>query len=101
MNKNGKVVNKQSREVEAFLRGHGFPTAECYRPAQYHFLLRVRIIDERFRGLSRVEREDLVEPLIQQLPEELQSSITMLVMITEDERTKSLVNREFEEASRL
>ena len=97
---NGKIFDDETRQVEQFLRDHGFPSTECYRPEQYSSLLRVRIIDDRFRGLSRLQREDLVEPLIEKLPEELQSAINMLVLIPESERKKSLTNIEFEEASR-
>lgn len=97
---NGKIVDEQTCEVEQFLRDNGFPTAECYRPKRYSSLLRVRIVDDRFQGLSRVEREDLVEPLIQRLPEELQSAINMLVLVPESERYKSLTSLEFEDPSR-
>ncbi len=95
----GKITDDETRQVEQFLRDSGFPTAECYRPKGYSYLLRVRIMDDRFQGLSRVAREELLEPLIQKLPEELQSAITMLVLITEAERHKSLTNLEFEEPS--
>jgi len=61
--------------------------------------MRLRIIDERFRGSSRSEREDIIEPLIDELDEELRSDITMLVLLAPGEERESLANHEFESPS--
>jgi stress-induced morphogen len=61
---------------------------------------RVRIIDDRFAGLSLIERDQLVRPLIRSLPEEIQRDITALLMLTPDEVGESLMNLEFEHPSR-
>lgn len=44
---------------------------------------------------------ELVRPLIHALPEETQLDITMLVLLTEDEKARSAVNLEYEEPSPL
>ena len=62
-------------------------------------VLRVRIIDPRFTGLSRSDRRNLVMPSIRSLPEDAQLDITMLVLITEDELSSSGVNLEYEQPS--
>jgi hypothetical protein len=62
--------------------------------------LRVRIIDERFAGLSLDEREDLVWPLLQSLPNRVRDDIKILLLLAPDETTGSLMNLEFEKPSR-
>ena len=59
-------------------------------------MLRVRIIDKRFRGLSKVARHELVEPLLDQLPAELQEEIYFVLLLTPDEVATSTLNEEFE-----
>ena len=79
--------------VESVLRKH-FPKAEVKRPNRLS--LRIRIIDVRFRGLSKVARHEMVEPLIDQLPTELQEEIYFVVLLTPDEVAGSSMNEEFE-----
>jgi stress-induced morphogen len=64
-------------------------------------MLRVRIIDKRFRGLSKVARHEMVEPLIDQLPTELQEEIYFVVLLTPDEVAGSSMNEEFENPTPL
>jgi hypothetical protein len=101
MSKKDKVTNAQSREVEKFLRSCGFAEVECYQRKGYDYLLRVRVTDIRFQGLSRLERMDLVEKEIEKLPDDLQASITMLVVVTPEERKTSLLSLEFDDPSRV
>jgi 8-oxo-dGTP pyrophosphatase MutT (NUDIX family) len=91
-----KQITEETHFVERHLRS-AFPTAECYRynPG----VLRIRIVDERFVGMSRMERDELVLPLVRQLPEDTQLDITVLVLITEEEKIRSRVNLEFEDPS--
>lgn len=91
-----KRTTNETRLVEAHLRTE-FPTAECYRYSPG--VIRIRIVDPRFAGLSRSERRKLVLPLVRQLPEETRLDITMLALITDEERSTSRVNLEFEDPS--
>ena len=101
MTSNDKVKNAQTRQVEKLLRHCGFTDVECYQRKGYHYLLRVRVTDERFQGMSRLERMELVEKEIAKLPDELQASITMLVVVTPEERKTSLLSLEFDDPSRV
>ncbi len=92
----GKRVTKETKAIEKFLRKE-FPTAECYRYSPG--VIRIRIVDPRFAGLSRSERRELVLPHIRELPEETQLDVTMLVLVTEEEKPRSPVNLEFEDPS--
>ncbi|REJ85812.1 MAG: hypothetical protein DWQ34_21460 [Planctomycetota bacterium] len=98
---NGKVTNDKTQEVEHFLRERGFDDVECYQREGYDLLLRVRVTDGRFQGMSRIDRADLIESELQDLPDELQASITMLVLVTPDERSTSLLSLEFDDPSRI
>ena len=95
-----KKRTDESRKVEEVLR-QVFPRTDAYRynPAS----IRVRIVDERFEGKSTDKRDTLVEPLLEQLPENLQSDIMSLLMLSPSETSKSLkaelANLEFEEPS--
>lgn len=89
---------EESRKVEAVLRRE-FPNTDAYRYNSAS--IRVRIIDSRFEGLSDEKRDEMVEPLIQQLGEAIQADIMNLLTIAPSEvggfSGKSLVNREFED----
>jgi stress-induced morphogen len=82
--------------IEKALAGE-FPKVSAYRynPAS----IRVRVIDDRFKGMNRLERERLVRPLIHALPEEIQADITILLLLAPDELSESLMNLEFEHPS--
>ncbi len=99
---NGKQRTDETRAIEQLLRRR-FVGVEAYRYNSAS--IRVRVIDEQFRGKSEVEREQLVLPLIHELPEETRDDITMLLMLTDGENADSvssmnLVNLEFDHRSR-
>jgi stress-induced morphogen len=93
---------KETKRVEQLLREE-FPKSEAYR---YNAgTIRVRVIDERFEGKSLKERDQMVSPLLAQLPEEVEQEIMMLLMLTPDEtkpypmNSQTWANREFEDPS--
>src|SRR5256885_1518923 len=95
-----KKTSAQTRRIEAILR-EAFPGARVQAYRYNAAAIRVRVVDARFDGLDRVQREELVLPYIHQLPDSIQTDITMLVLITPKEQTtgKSMVNVEFEHPS--
>ena len=58
--------------------------------------IHIRVIDPDFRGMRRVAREDLFWPLLHQLPYETFANITILLLLTPEEATRSMANMEFE-----
>ena len=90
----------ESRHVEEVLRKE-FPKTDAYRYNSAS--IRIRVIDPRFEGLEFDERDAMVEPLLKQLPEEIQADIMTLLTLSPSERKKlsrkSLVNLEFEDPS--
>lgn len=84
--------------VESVLRTK-FPNTTARRPNS--LTLRVRIIDERFRGLSKVARHEMVDPLLDQLPAELEEDIYFVLLLTPEEVATSSMNEEFEASNRI
>ena len=95
----------ETRFVEEFLRNHGFQQVDAYRYNSGS--IRLRVIDSRFEGLPIEDRDAMIEPLLDQLPERTQGDIMTLLTFapSEIEATagtfmEPLMNREFEHPSR-
>ncbi len=71
------------------------PHAQISAHRQNSVSIRVRIIDEDFHGLDRVDREPAIWKLLESLPEDILSDITMLLLLTPKEAERSLANLEF------
>lgn len=63
----------QTRDVERALRSAGFVQSDAYR--YNSAAIRLRVIDPRFEGLKIAERDALIEPILETLPEETQGDI--------------------------
>ena len=90
--------------MERVLREAGFQQVDAYRYNSAS--IRVRVIDARFAGRSRADRDALVEPHIERLPESTQADIINLFMFAPSEvegDSKSLkqwlLNTEFDDPS--
>lgn len=90
---NNGVKENDSRLTKQVLADR-FPAAEAY-PTQYDSI-QVRIIDSRFSGKDRGQREKMVLPLIHKLPEDVQSQIIVLLLFAPGEEGGSMLNFEFE-----
>jgi hypothetical protein len=67
---------------------------KAYR--QNPFSLRARIIDPDFAGVGLAERHDAVWRLLEGLPEESQSQMSVLLLLTPEETAQSMANLEFD-----
>lgn len=74
---------EETRLVEDTLRKSGFETVEAYRYNSAS--IRVRVIDPRFEGLSIENRDALVEPHLEQLPDRTQADIMSLITFAPSE----------------
>jgi stress-induced morphogen len=90
----------ETKDVEKVFREHGFADVQSYRHSSASIRLRVR--DERFRGLSRVARMAMLEPIIEKLPEETQQDLMFVLSIAPGEEIRDfiLMNLEFEDPCR-
>jgi stress-induced morphogen len=91
----------ETRDIEKFLRQH-FAEADSYR--QNSASIRIRVIDSRFEGKSREDRDAMVETYLDQLPEETQKDIVTLFTFAPSELQRTptsfreyLLNTEFED----
>jgi hypothetical protein len=76
----------ETRMVEECLRPH-FQQVDAYRYNSAS--IRVRVIDDRFEGMSRENRDALVEEQIDKLPPETQRDIVTLFTFTRSELTQA------------
>jgi hypothetical protein len=87
--------------IDQVLRGLGgyeaqHPNAqiEVYRRSSVS--IRVRIVDPDFAGISRSDRHEIVWRFLEPLPEDVQSQVSLLILLTPEETATSLANFEFE-----
>ncbi len=90
----------ESRQVEEILR-ESFPRTDAYRYNSAS--IRVRVVDPRFEGMPMDDRYDMVEPLLEQLPQQIQADIMNLLVLAPNEASPSsrhfAANIEFEDPS--
>ena len=79
------------------------PDAEIEAYRQNSVSVRIRILNRAFAGKSRVDREEEVWAVLDQLPEECASEISLLLLLTPEEAKSSFASIEFDdpEPSRL
>jgi stress-induced morphogen len=72
------------------------PQSEVRSYRQNSASIRIRIIDPDFKKLDRARRHDLIWDILEQLPEDTQSQVTILLLLTPEETKKSIANMDFE-----
>ena len=95
----------ESRTVEDVLRRvGGFAQADAYRYNSAS--IRVRVIDPRFESMTIGQRDDMIEPILNQLPDLIYGDIITLYAFAPSETVQSrktarefAMNVEFEEPS--
>jgi hypothetical protein len=90
--------------VEDVLRKAGFDQVDAYRYNSAS--IRIRVIDQRFEGLSPDQRDAMVEPQLEQLPERTQADIMTLFTFAPSELQQTpktfrefMKNSEFDDPS--
>ena len=58
--------------------------------------IRIRILDPAFRDMDRVSRDDQIWEVLSRLPEDIQSQITVVLLLTPEEAKSSFANMDFE-----
>jgi hypothetical protein len=88
------VMKQIGKSLKPYDDAH--PTANIELDRRNNVSVRIRIIDQDFRGKSRAEREKEIWPLFDVLPEDAVADITMLLLITPEEQEESLASFEFD-----
>src|SRR5436190_24205581 len=73
------------------------PRAEIEGFRQGSFSIRIRIVDPDFANLSRTDRHDAIWKLLDELPEEVLSNLSTILLLTPEETKKSFANVEFDD----
>lgn len=90
-----QIRNLLTRE---YLAHHPKAVIDAYR---YNSVsVRVRIVDSDFAGKDTAEREEMVWPILKALPDRVVQDISILLLLTPEERTSSFLSQEFETPSR-
>jgi stress-induced morphogen len=97
----GKVRGTTDDTLDQVLRALGpyesqHPKADVEVYRQNSASIRVRIVDPDFSGISRADRHDAVWRFLERLPEEAQSQISLLLLLTPEETKLSFANVEFD-----
>jgi stress-induced morphogen len=92
----------ETARIVRLLEAHFPHHPAAYPAAAYRYnsaSIRVRVVDDSFRGLDLLDREEKVRPLLRKLPQGTRSDITILLLLTPEEVEDSWGNREFENPS--
>lgn len=89
------VIEKIIAALVAYERDHPRAQIDIYR--QNSVSVRVRIIDPDFSGLGKPQRSRLAWNYLSALPEDVQSDISTVLLLTPDETKMSFANFEFED----
>ncbi len=94
------MKTKETKKIEKLLLKHFPDCPEDYPPSAYRYnsaSIRVRVVSDRFKGKDRVERSEMVYPLLKEnLPEDTWLDVTIILLLAPDELEDSLMNREFD-----
>ena len=88
------IMETLASALRIYTDAHPSAEAEVFRYSPVS--VRARIIDPDFRGKSRSERHKILWALLYPLDEDVLGELTMLLLLTPDERASSAVNRDFE-----
>jgi stress-induced morphogen len=80
--------------IEPYERAHADAEVVIYR--QNSVSIRIRIIDPDFNGMERADRHDAIWGLFDGLSDDIQSQVTLLLLLTPEETSTSFANFEFD-----
>jgi len=91
-------TDNDMKKIQDALSEHkkAHPEAEIDIQRKNSVSIRIRITDPDFKGFDLVERDNQLWKILEKLPEEVLSQISLLLLFTPEEKKKSLANSEFE-----
>jgi stress-induced morphogen len=93
--KSDEVIEKIKEALRPYEHDHLRAQIDLYR--QNSVSVRVRIIDPEFAGLGKPQRSQLAWKYLGTLPDEVQSDISTVLLLTPDETKMSFANFEFDD----
>jgi stress-induced morphogen len=83
------------KTLEAYEARH--PRAEIEGYLEDSFSIKLRIVDPDFQGVSRTDRHNAIWRELETLPEETLSYLSILLLLTPEERKTSFASLEFDD----
>ena len=93
--KSDEVMEKIAAVLSAYEADHPHAKIDFYR--QNSVSVRVRIIDPDFVGYGRPQRSQQAWRYLEKLPDDVQSDISTVLLLTPDEAKSSFANLEFDD----
>jgi len=94
------TIDDKARQVREALReyeqAHPDAEVEVKTQGRYSPTIRVRIVDPRLDGVPVFERDKEVWRLLDELPADTVQDITMLLMLTPQEKERSITSLDFD-----
>lgn len=90
-----KILKQIAGALEEYAATHPNAEIEVYR--SNNVSVRIRIIDPGFKKMNRAKREGDLWAILEKLPEETVSEITVILLFTPEEAKKSFANMEFDD----
>jgi len=76
---------------------HEHPSSEIELYRRSNVSIHTRIVDPDFKGISLSDRHDTLWRMFEELPEETQSEISVILLLTPEEKKKSFASVEFDD----
>jgi stress-induced morphogen len=95
--KTDEALDQVRDALEVYQQEHHSAEIALYR--QNAVSIRIKVVDPDFDGIAKSARHSTIWEYIQKLPDEVQSDVSMLVLLTPREVKKSVANLEFEDPS--
>jgi hypothetical protein len=93
--KSDTIIEKIIAALQPYEQDHPRAQIDLYR--QNSVSVRVRIIDPDFAGLGKPQRSQLAWKYLGALPDDVQSDISTVLLLTPNETKMSFANFEFED----
>jgi stress-induced morphogen len=97
-----KVRGTSDKNIDALMKAlanyeakHPQAQIEAFRQGSYS--IRIRVVDPDFKKIGKADRHDLIWDILDQLPEEVLSEISTILLLTPEEQKKSFANMEFDD----
>jgi len=89
------IIDRIIEALEAYEANHPNSRIDIYR--QNSVSVRVKIIDPDFAGQSKIDRSKEAWKYLNSLPDEVQSDLGSLILLTPEETKMSFANLEFDD----
>src|SRR4051812_37939693 len=92
------VLDEVINVLRAYETQHPHAEIEGYREDSAS--IRIRIVDPDFKGISRIDRHNKIWDILDHLSEETLNHLSILVLVTPEEKPKSIASLDFDDPVR-